>query len=341
MRHRATRLFAPASFLVSMTMQTTPVAGQWPPDTLRNLRVLPSDIRVDSLVSLMAGFTRALGVRCTHCHLGQETQPLAEYDFVSDDKATKRMARAMLRMVEQINLEHLAGLESRSEPAVRVECFTCHRGAREPRTLQSVLLLAYDAGGADSAIAAYRVLREREYGRAVFDFGEVALADVATAVASRDQHADAERLAALNVEMNAKSAFAKRQHGSFALGIAFRAGPAAGRARYEELLGRYGNSVLVQPLLHQIGRALLARNEHGPALALFQLVVERYPDSWNAHDALADVYAASGNVAEAIQEYERALALDPANATVLEKLRRLRGRQEADAAGSPPDESSR
>jgi hypothetical protein len=38
--------------------------GRFPPDSFTNLKVLPRDIPRDTLVNMMAGFTRALGVRC-------------------------------------------------------------------------------------------------------------------------------------------------------------------------------------------------------------------------------------------------------------------------------------
>ncbi len=52
----------------------------------------------------MKGFTRALGVRCSHCHVGGN--PLSTYDFASDENPNKGRAREMLRMLNSIN-EHL------------------------------------------------------------------------------------------------------------------------------------------------------------------------------------------------------------------------------------------
>ena len=51
----------------------------------------------------MRNFTSALGVRCQFCHVGQEGQPLAPFDFASDQKRNKLVARQMLRMVAEIN----------------------------------------------------------------------------------------------------------------------------------------------------------------------------------------------------------------------------------------------
>jgi tetratricopeptide (TPR) repeat protein len=186
-------------------------AQQWPPQKLVNLKVLPANIALRPLVDTMAGFTRALGVRCTFCHVGTEGADLGTYDFVSDSLSTKRTAREMMRMVLAINQDYVSKVAEPSTSPTVVTCATCHRGIMKPRPLQQVIIGAYDAGGLDSAESAYRALRERYYGRAAYDFGEVPLADVAAAVQARDKLADAVALYKLNIEMSPKSGFALRQ----------------------------------------------------------------------------------------------------------------------------------
>jgi hypothetical protein len=186
-------------------------AQQFPPDRLENVKVFPADISVRALLDSMAGFTRALGVRCTYCHVGREDEPLATYDFKTDEKREKAKAREMIRMVAAINGDHLGRLSGRREPAIVVTCATCHRGVTEPRPLQQVLLVAYDRFGVDSAEAAYRRLRARYFGRAAYDFGEVPLADVATALRRRGNPAEALRFNLLNTEFSPNSGFAHRQ----------------------------------------------------------------------------------------------------------------------------------
>jgi hypothetical protein len=181
----------------------------WKPP--KNLKVLPSDIPIRALIDTMKGFTRALGVRCTYCHVGKESDPIESYDFASDEKTGKLKAREMLRMVLAINGEHLTKLVSRRDPAVVVTCATCHRGVPEPRSLQQRILLAFDSAGVDSAEALYRAIRKRYYGRAAYDFGEVTLADVADVLTQRNRTADALRFHAMNVEFNPTSGFALRQ----------------------------------------------------------------------------------------------------------------------------------
>ena len=207
--------------LIGLLMGVGSIAGaQFPPKSVTNVKVFPPDISVDSLLERMAGFTRALGVRCTYCHAGRDGQPLDSIDFASDARPAKEKARAMLRMVAAINGEHLARLATRRTPPATVECFTCHHGIAIPTTLQQVLLGAYTAGGFDSVTSAYRTLRARYFGGAAYDFGEVALVDVADAVRSSGSLTDALKLYQMNVEMVPTSTFALRSlaGGSLAAG---------------------------------------------------------------------------------------------------------------------------
>jgi len=75
------------------------------------------------------GYARALGVRCTHCHV--------EDDFASDDRRPKRAAREMATMHWDINqrLGQMENLESAPEDRF-INCATCHRGATDPHESQ-------------------------------------------------------------------------------------------------------------------------------------------------------------------------------------------------------------
>ncbi len=204
---------AAAAFVLSLTLASAAEA-QFPPEKLKNLKVFPQDIPVRALIDTMRGFTRALGVRCQFCHVGQEGQPLSSFDFASDEKHTKHAAREMLGMVAAINGAHLGKLEHRHEPRIMVTCATCHRGVSEPRPIQQVVLIAYDSGGADAAERKYRELRERYYGRSAYDFGEVPLVDVGEALGRRNRMADAIRFYVLNTEFSPNSGFAHRMAGA-------------------------------------------------------------------------------------------------------------------------------
>ena len=151
----------------------------------------------------MRGFALGLGVRCTHCHVGEEGRPFSEYDFESDDKETKRKARFMLQMVNDLNderLPQLAEVADRAEPAIRVTCETCHHGRPLPRPLGEILVQAIDAEGVDAGVAKYRELREEFYGSAAYDFSELSLLLIAGGLAQSEQPEGAKALVDLNLE---------------------------------------------------------------------------------------------------------------------------------------------
>lgn len=97
----------------------------------KNLKIFPADITRPQLLANMKFFSQSLGVRCTHCHVGEEGKPLSTFDFASDAKDKKLLARKMLAMVHRINSQDF-GVTDFSK--VKVTCFTCHRGAVKPLT---------------------------------------------------------------------------------------------------------------------------------------------------------------------------------------------------------------
>jgi hypothetical protein len=103
------------------------------PEKFTNLQVLPKDITRQNLVPIMRSFALHLGVRCEHCHLG-EGNDLSKFDFASDVRPAKAVARRMLRMVEQVNATVASIGEPASAGAPKVTCFTCHRGEAKPKT---------------------------------------------------------------------------------------------------------------------------------------------------------------------------------------------------------------
>lgn len=174
-------------------------AQEWHwPEKPENLQVLPSDFTGRQLSSVMRGFTRALGVRCSHCHVGEEGQPLSTFDFVSDDNPKKSVARTMLRMLGVIN-DSLRTIEPSGPGRVNMWCHTCHRGRPRPMKLDEELLETYAQRGAEAAIAHYHDLRERFFGRGSYDFGEAALNALGYALLGDGEHDAAVELFELNV----------------------------------------------------------------------------------------------------------------------------------------------
>ena len=180
--------------------------AQWPPQRLENLEVLPQDITVRELIGVMRGIAVGLGVRCTYCHVGEEGQPLATYDFPADDKETKRKARVMLRMVSRINGEHLADLPGDPADRLTVRCATCHRGQPRPLTLGEALTEVLDEQGIDSAVARYHTLRDRFYGRDTYNFGEFSLNGLGYQLLASGRTEEALAIFRLNAEMFPESA---------------------------------------------------------------------------------------------------------------------------------------
>ena len=91
----------------------------------KNIRWLKG-VPAGRLLRIMnGGYSRALGVSCTHCHV--------EQDFASDDKRPKLAAREMAVMHRAINeqLSKMQNLESKAEERA-INCSTCHRGAVNP-----------------------------------------------------------------------------------------------------------------------------------------------------------------------------------------------------------------
>lgn len=162
------RVWCGAVAALFMLVEASPVAAQqwsWPEEG-ENLESLTAR----QLRFVMPGFTRALGVRCSYCHVGEEGEPLSTYDFASDEKLAKRTARTMLGMLGDIG-QTLNTIEPSGE-RVNMWCHTCHRGRPRPMTLEEELGERYQAEGAEAALALYDELKEQFYGRGAYDFGE-------------------------------------------------------------------------------------------------------------------------------------------------------------------------
>ena len=105
------------------------------PQKYTNLQILPKDTSPAQLVAMMKSFAQGLGVRCEHCHVG-EGNDLSKFDFAADTKPAKATARKMIRIASTLNAEVAAIVPTAADAAtaLRVTCFTCHRGAPKPLT---------------------------------------------------------------------------------------------------------------------------------------------------------------------------------------------------------------
>lgn len=91
-------------------------------EDIRILKGVPAG-RVPMIMKF--GFSRSLGVDCTHCHDVD--------DFASNARSEKQVAREMWAFSAQVNelLRSVPGLDS-EQPVVN--CTTCHRGDTKPAT---------------------------------------------------------------------------------------------------------------------------------------------------------------------------------------------------------------
>lgn len=231
-----------------------PAQDQWSwPEKPENLQVLPKDWSGSRLRAPMTGFTRALGVRCSYCHKGEEGQPLSTYDFASDENPNKARAREMLRMLGSIN-EHLNRIEPSGEKRVNMWCHTCHKGRPRPTTLAEELEETYAAKGLEAAMAHYTELKESYYGRGAYNFES-------------------------------------------------------------------------ESTLNGFGYTVLGNKDANGAIRVFRLNAEKFPESANVWDSLAEAYMKGGETQQAIANYRKSLELDPNNSNAVNMLKKLEEKQ--------------
>jgi hypothetical protein len=94
-------------------------------NVFQNISAMPNASVRTFLVIMKDGYAKALGVRCTHCHV--------EGNFASDDKRPKRAAREMAAMHRVIN-DRLQAMQNLDLPPQSrfINCSTCHRGMINP-----------------------------------------------------------------------------------------------------------------------------------------------------------------------------------------------------------------
>jgi len=235
--------------LLILCAASSPAQESWSwPEKPQNLQVLPKDWPGSRLQPVMIGFTRALGVRCSYCHKGEEGKPLSTYDFPSDDNPNKNRAREMVRMLGSIN-DHLKNIQPSGDQRVNMWCDTCHRGRPRPMTLEEELEEQYRMKGVEPALDYYADLKQKYYGRGAYDFGENGL-------------------------------------------------------------NNFGYEVL--------------KKDAAGAIEVFRLNAAEFPQSGNVWDSLAEAYMKSGNLKEAEEYYQRALARDPTDQNAKDMLKKIK-----------------
>jgi len=168
-----------------------PAAAPPPEAAPKNLKVLPKDWSRKQVIEFMKGWTGDLGVRCQHCHVGEEGLPFEKWDFPSDEKPTKRRAREMFQMLEEINarLGKMSNLHQPDAMVPAATCGTCHHGLARPRRVEDVFEDTRATKGIAAAIDEYRALRTELLVRGQYDFS---IRPLATQARRQLQNGDAE-----------------------------------------------------------------------------------------------------------------------------------------------------
>ena len=91
-------------------------------DVFKNIQIMKGFEAIRLLRIMEHGFSPALGVKCTYCHVKDE--------WDKDKKAEKKTARKMWKLAGEFN----AMLRENIDEKASINCYTCHRGDTTPAT---------------------------------------------------------------------------------------------------------------------------------------------------------------------------------------------------------------
>jgi tetratricopeptide (TPR) repeat protein len=86
----------------------------------------------------------------------------------------------------------------------------------------------------------------------------------------------------------------------------------------------------VERNVNRVGYSLLEVDRLKPALEIFKLNTELFPEAFNTWDSLGEAYMKLGKDAKAISCYEKSLELNPDNSNAEEMIARIRGGDETE-----------
>ena len=90
----------------------------------KNIQLLKGMPAGRLLAVMEVGYSKSLGVNCTHCHVAGQWE--------KEEKPTKQITRDMSAMAKAINTEYPKGIKNLKSPNPVVNCTTCHRGQVKP-----------------------------------------------------------------------------------------------------------------------------------------------------------------------------------------------------------------
>ena len=195
-----------------VSAQNATGGGQQAPPPMTNLQVWPKDTSRAVILQFMDAFSDSLGVQCNYCHVEQG----GRFDFASDAKREKTVARQMILLRDSINvvLPAIVGKPPGIGPTsgnghpgapIRVLCRSCHHGLPIPRAIADVVTDAATNGGA-AGLAKFKELRTQYYGGQQYDFSENALLTIAQRAITAKNLDDAIAYLQTNLEYYPKSA---------------------------------------------------------------------------------------------------------------------------------------
>ena len=108
-------------------------ASHLPEEGFTNLKILPKNISKQQLDKVMDEFKDALGVKCSFCHIHKKDDP-RQWDYPSDEKPEKNIARKMITLSNKINKKFFHGKSKygQENALMEIHCVTCHHGIAHP-----------------------------------------------------------------------------------------------------------------------------------------------------------------------------------------------------------------
>ncbi len=119
-----TESFNQEQALAQLRTQISDKKNQPAEQVFKNIQLLKGMPAGRLLAVMEVGYSKSLGVDCTHCHVAGQWE--------KEDKPTKQIARDMWAMMKAINTDQLKKIKNLKNTNPVVNCTTCHRGQVKP-----------------------------------------------------------------------------------------------------------------------------------------------------------------------------------------------------------------
>ena len=119
-----TASFSQEQALAQLRAEISGKENQPAEQVFKNIQLLKGMPAARLLAVMEVGYSKSLGVNCTHCHVAGQWE--------KEEKPTKQITRDMSAMAKAINTEYLKAIKNLKNPNPVVNCTTCHRGQVKP-----------------------------------------------------------------------------------------------------------------------------------------------------------------------------------------------------------------